>query len=151
MRNEPARGLTLIELLAVLAIVGVLASLAVPSYRSHVLRANRTEARTALLALAAAQETLYLQCHTYATTLDSGRATACSPLTLSFPARSERGYYALAVTAADTDAWVATATRAAGTAQSADRRCRVLELRSSGDKSARDDADARTDRECWDR
>jgi type IV pilus assembly protein PilE len=151
MRNERARGVTLIELLVVVAIAGLLLSIAVPSYRGYLLRANRTEARTALLALAAAQEKLYLQCHTYATTLDPDRPTACSPVTLRFAARTERGYYAIAVTAADTDAWVATATRAAGTAQSADRMCRVLELRSSGEKSARDDADVRTDRECWDR
>jgi type IV pilus assembly protein PilE len=151
MRNERARGLTLIELLVVTAITGLLLSIAAPAYRGYVLRANRTEARIALLSLAAAEEKLYLQCHTYAGTLDPDSATACSPLTLRFPSRTERGYYTIAVTAADTDAWVATATRAAGTAQSADRACRVLELSSSGDKSARDDADVRTDRECWDR
>ena len=35
------------------------------------LRANRAEGRSTLLALAAAQEKFYLQCNTYAATLDS--------------------------------------------------------------------------------
>ena len=59
-------GMTLIELMIVVAIVALLASIAVPSYRQYVLRANRTEATTALLQLAAAQEKFYLQNNTYA-------------------------------------------------------------------------------------
>ena len=59
-------GMTLIELMIVVAIVALLASIAVPSYRQYVLRANRIEATTALLQLAAAQEKFYLQNNTYA-------------------------------------------------------------------------------------
>ncbi|WP_420426316.1 pilin [Algiphilus sp.] len=41
--RRSARGLTLIELLIVLAIVGVLAGLAIPAYRDHVTRAQVSE------------------------------------------------------------------------------------------------------------
>lgn len=44
-----SRGFTLIELLIALAVVGILASLALPSYREHVIRARQSEARAALL------------------------------------------------------------------------------------------------------
>jgi len=43
------RGFTLVEILIVLALVAVLAAIALPLYDSHVHRARRAEARTALL------------------------------------------------------------------------------------------------------
>ncbi len=44
-------GFTLIELMIVIAIVGILASIAMPSYRDYVLKANATEAITLLNSL----------------------------------------------------------------------------------------------------
>jgi type IV pilus assembly protein PilE len=143
--------MTVVELLVVLAIVALLASAAVPGLRGHVLRAGRTEARTALLALATAEERLYLRCHTYSATLDPTQPSACSPLRLRFPVLSERGYYVIAVTAADAGAWTATATVEPGTPQGADRRCRVFQLSSTGEKSARDAADSPSTTDCWGR
>lgn len=151
MPTERNRGVTLLELLAVVAILGVLASVAVPGYRVVVLRSGRAEARSALLALATAQEKLYLQCHTYATRLDPSRATSCAPPTLKFPLASERGAYVLAVTDADSGAWSATATSVAGSAQRSDRACRTFGLTSQGVKTAVDEDNRATSRECWDR
>ncbi len=62
------RGVTLIELVVVMIIVGILAAVAIPSYRNYVLRSQRSDAKDALLALATQQEKHYLQCNTYATT-----------------------------------------------------------------------------------
>jgi type IV pilus assembly protein PilE len=59
-------GFTLIELMVVVAVVAILSSIAVSTYRAYILRTNRTEARMALLATQVAQEKYYLQNNQYA-------------------------------------------------------------------------------------
>jgi type IV pilus assembly protein PilE len=144
-------GATLLEVLVALAIVALLASLAAPAYRRYVLQANRADGRAALLALAAAQEKLYLACNVYSATLDDSRPTSCSPLNLRFPSRSERNFYALTVTAADALSWTATAVVPVGSPQTADSRCRVLQLDSTGLKTATAADGTATDAMCWTR
>jgi type IV pilus assembly protein PilE len=146
-----APGVTAIELAIVLAIAGILAGLSVPAWRDHVLRANRGEARAALLSLATAEEKFYLQCNEYTSALDAAAATACSPGNLRFPAASERGYYAVAVTSADASGWTATATAVSTQRQFSDTRCRTFQLTSMGTKTARSVGNAANDSECWNR
>ena len=64
-RNRAA-GFTLIELMVVVGVVAVLGSIAVSTYRSYILRTNRTEARMALLATQVGQEKYFLQNNQYA-------------------------------------------------------------------------------------
>jgi len=54
-------GITLIELMIVIVIVGILAAIAYPNYREFVARATRNEAKAALLQAATNQERHYLQ------------------------------------------------------------------------------------------
>jgi type IV pilus assembly protein PilE len=144
------RGVTLIELITVVAIAGILLSIAIPSYSAYVRRANRAEARAALLALGTAQEKFYLQCNTYSTTIGTG-ATSCAGPNLQFNTTSERGYYTVAVTAADTNAWTATATAVSTQPQYKDTKCRTFQLTSAGVKTSTDSASASTTSECWDK
>ena len=144
-------GVTAIELVIVLAIVGILAGLSLPAWRDHVLRANRGEARAALLSLATAEEKFYLQCNEYTSALDAAAATACSPASLRFPTASERGYYTLAVTSADAIGWTATATAVSTLPQFGDTRCRTFQLTSAGARTARSSGNLANDSECWNR
>ena len=57
----PMRGMSLIELMIVVIIVGILAAISYPSYREFAARATRTEAKSALLKAAVNQERYYLQ------------------------------------------------------------------------------------------
>ncbi|WP_417539844.1 type IV pilin protein [Marinobacter sp.] len=53
------KGFTLIELMIVVAIIGIIAAIAYPSYLDSVMRTQRTDAMTTLSRLAAAQERYY--------------------------------------------------------------------------------------------
>jgi type IV pilus assembly protein PilE len=53
------KGFTLIEVMITVAIVGILASIAYPSYTDFILRSNRAEAQRELLRFANAQEQVF--------------------------------------------------------------------------------------------
>lgn len=71
-------GFTLIELMIVVAIIGILASVAYPAYTDSVRKGRRAQARTALLELMQQQERFMTQRNCYAafTTASNGTATA---------------------------------------------------------------------------
>lgn len=98
-------GITLLELMAVIVIIGILGMIAIPSYRQYVMRAQRTEAKNALLQLQTNQERFYLANRTY-----SG-----DPVALGFAGGlTERGTYVLAIAGANATGYTATATPQAG-------------------------------------
>jgi type IV pilus assembly protein PilE len=92
-RGQPP-GFTLIELLVAMAIVAILSALAWPGYGAIVQRAQRTDARLALLGMQHLQERHYATHLRYAARLgDTPDAE-----TLATPARSQGGHYLLSVT-----------------------------------------------------
>lgn len=63
-------GFTLLEVMVVVAIVGILAAIAYPSYDEYVKRGNRAEGQAALNDAAARQERYFAQNNAYVTSAD---------------------------------------------------------------------------------
>jgi type IV pilus assembly protein PilE len=126
-----ARGVTLIELMIVVVVMAILASIAVPSYRRYLIRANRTEARIALLQLQTAQEKFYLQNNVY-----TNKVADASPTGLGLLSTTETGKYAIEVTTLATggQSYTATATPATGGGQADDKDCTTFTITDRGVK-----------------
>lgn len=147
-RNGRQRGVTLIELMIALVVLAILASVAIPSYRSYILRSHRAEAQSALLALAAAQEKHYLNCNTYTEELEAASDAACDERGLGFAdadadaegVQSRNGWYTVEITAADTDTFAITATATGSQARDAD--CTEFGIDAAGTRTAEN-------AECW--
>jgi type IV pilus assembly protein PilE len=95
MKHSRMTGFTLIELMMVVAIIGILASIAYPSYTEYVLRAKRGDAKAGLFSLQLAQEKWRANNTTYNDPADS---------------TSSDGYYTIATSGNTATAYVITAT-----------------------------------------
>ena len=65
MRNK-TQGFTLIELMIVVAIIGILATIAYPSYLQYVIRGNRTAAQSQMMDIANREQQFLLADRAYA-------------------------------------------------------------------------------------
>jgi type IV pilus assembly protein PilE len=136
------RGVTLMELLVVIVILGILATIAVPSYRRYLLRSQRTEAMRTLMRIQTAQEKFMLQYNTYTDNL-----TSAPPDGLGFTSTTDTGKYDLTLTSENAGSFVATATARAG--QRDDSPCRTLTINQAGTRGATTaDGDDNT-ATCW--
>ncbi|MBA1271852.1 type IV pilin protein [Stutzerimonas azotifigens] len=116
-------GFTLIELMVVVAIIGILAAIAIPSYQDYVLRGNRTEGMALLSDAAARQERYYAQNNTYADTLAK----------LGLQESSNNNLYTLTIS--NTSSTTYTLTAAPKGAQLKDTKCGSLGLNQAGVKT----------------
>ncbi|MEC5163028.1 type IV pilin protein [Janthinobacterium sp. CG_S6] len=147
MRRPPrpfrAAGVSLLELLAVLVIVSVLAALTYPTFQHHVVKAKRAEAQAALMQLMQQQERYYSQNNSYLTF----SSASTDPDEKLFKWWSGQGAavasgYEIRATACvdDTIAQCVKLDAVPGTdkvdARFADAACQTLTLTSTGDKSA---------------
>ena len=121
-------GMTLLELMAVVMVIGVLGMIAIPSYRQYVARAQRTEAKSALLRLATNQERFYLQNRTY----------SADPSALGFVGNiTERGTYSLRIVSATANGYTAIAEpRSGGSFNMTNDACTSFSLTAQGARTA---------------
>ena len=125
-RRPCAAGLSLVELMAALAILGVLIGLAWPSYQSHVRRGHRAQALAALLEAQQFMERWQALQGRYTT--DSGAAPALPPRLQKVPAEGAVRYQ-LSLASVDAAGYVL---RAEPQGVMADDACGSLTLSSTG-------------------
>ncbi|MHB9799446.1 type IV pilin protein [Pseudomonas sp. MT3] len=144
MKGPREAGVTLIELMIVVAIAAILAAVTYPGYRQYILRANRTEGQALLLDAAARQERYFAQNSRYVVATGE-LASLGLPRVGAKGAASPGGWYLLTVepgTEAD-GGYRLTATPQGAQAQ--DLHCAALSLNTLGEQrsTAGETAD------CW--
>lgn len=135
MRQRKA-GFTLIELMITVAVIGILAAIAYPSYMDSIRKSRRSDAINDLSAIALAQEKWRANKTTYGTLANVwGGVTTTSG-----------GYYTLAVATNTATAFSVTATAVSGTSQANDTGCTVFTINERGPLT-----DTDTLKACWKR
>lgn len=123
------RGVTLVELMTVVVVMAIIASIALPTYRKYLIRAQRSEGKIALLQLQTAQEKFYLQNNSYTDKVTTP-STAATP-GLGLPGTSETGKYQIMVAlGGGGQSYTATATPLVG--QNDDKDCAKLTITERG-------------------
>ena len=130
------RGFTLVEIVTTCALVGIVAGVALPSYRDQQMRGRRADAVAALTQLQAAEERYRANNGFYSSDFGALQVAATSP----------EGLYALALELDGSEHYHASASAVAGKAQAGDSACPQLVL-----DVAAGFAEIGPDRRCWNR
>jgi type IV pilus assembly protein PilE len=142
-----ARGFTVTEILTVLIVIAVLAAIAIPMWRTHLVRVRRADARDALTSLQSAQDRHFGRNARYAA---AAQLTAPAPDGLGLAATTAHGLYAITLeTSADGVGYVATARAVARAGQDADDRCTTFTIDHVGQMGATDASGADRAADCW--
>lgn len=143
-RSQSTNGFTLIELMIVVAIIGILAAIAYPSYRDSVLKSRRADVKAELLRMATAQEKFFSRSAGYARTIKS----------LGYPAGNPENrldfneYYTIEIENTPDSGQAASYTvSATAKGSQTEDRCDGLSLDSIGSKGVSEGDNAT----CWDR
>lgn len=128
-------GFTLMELMVVIAIIGVLAGVGYPSYSSYITKGKRSDAKAALALLQMAQEKYRANNPSYGTLTQ-----------ININATSPDGYYTIAVPTNTSTAYSATATPLA---PFTDSDCGVFAVNQTGEVVSTTQTTTTKVKECW--
>lgn len=138
------KGFSLVELMIAIAITGIIAAVAIPSYVSSIQKSRRSDATATLMRLAVSQEKFYSQHGTYTTDLSSAAGLN------NGSTASTQGYYGISATAGATGSittsFILTAT--AGSVQAKDVDCFKFTIDSHNKRSAKIKTGTATS-DCW--
>jgi len=120
-RKIKPNGFTIIEVLMVVAILGILAAIAIPAVTKYVTDARRSDGKTALLAAAQAMERHFTNNYTYANA--------------TIPGTSDQEYYTLAINTANATGFVVEAEADPDGKQAGDTPCLTMTINELGQKT----------------
>ena len=144
-----SKGFTLIELMIVVAIIGVIAAVAYPSYQEQVAKSRRGDCSGALVSLANAMERFYSVNSTYLGAGASGANTGAPASTLysaTCPVDGGTPSYNLSIAAATASTFTL---QAVPTGPQAGDRCGTLTLTNTGVKNVSGADSGVTWEACW--
>lgn len=137
-RNAHAQGFTLIELMIVVAVIAILATIAYPSYREHVVKSRRAAAQSCL------QEAAQFMERYYTTNLKYVDASNNPPALPNMQCRTDlSNFYNIRVAAADAKSYRLEAAPEGG---QQDPKCGTLSVTQTGVKGATGSAGVA---QCW--
>lgn len=141
------KGFTLMELMIVVAIIGILAAIAYPSYQDYVLRSGRSDGQAWLMRIMQAQERFYSQNQTYTTNLGAGGLAMGVAANAAVISEDQRYSITAAACANVTIATCVMLSAAPQGAQARDNECGTLTLNSRGTKG--EGGTAASFQDCW--
>lgn len=138
------KGFSLVELMVVIAIIAILASIGIPMYNNYILKNRRSEATAELLSAANAADNFEIR---------NGSFPSGNDISTFYHPDTKNGYYSLDYCSGESScsdvSYVITAT--AQNSQTADTPCSSIELEVNGGivNQTATDSDGNYNKECW--
>lgn len=144
-------GFSLIELMIVVAIVGILAAVAYPAYTSSIQKGRRAQARTAILELLQQQERYMTQRNTYVAFSNTNGTT--TPASVPFKTYSgdspDTGYYWLSAGVCSNTLAITECVEVVATPKISDPLVGNLSMQSTGQRSCSGSVSSSNFKLCW--
>ena len=151
--KQKQKGFTLIEVMIVVAILGIISAIAIPSYSEYVKKGKRADAKVELLRIAQLQESYFVQNLSYAKDFTIG----AGGLGLGASVKSDQEEYTMTILTtpagcngvAGANACTAYTVTAAGYGAQASDKCGDFTLTNTGVKAIVGGATSYDAKKCW--